>query len=108
MAGTEEPDQRRSRSLSFPCSDLWNWTILNSAMSSFLTRGARSVKSESRERDSAEDSRTFNSAFSHSGALLIVQFGRRAIEAAKARLRVLGINPEDPSSEEEDPKFKLS
>lgn len=78
-------------------------------MSSFLTRGSRSaVESATQKKDPSEDSRTFDSVFSHSGALLLVQFGNRAIEAAKARLRALGLNPEDPSSEEEDPKFKLS
>jgi hypothetical protein len=77
-------------------------------MSSFLKKDARSVESEIPKRSSAEDSRTFNGIFSHSGALLLVQFGNRAIEAAKARLRALGLNPEDPSSEKEDPKFKLS
>jgi hypothetical protein len=77
-------------------------------MSSFLTKESQSAESQTKKRSSSEDARTFNSVFSHSGALLLVQFGNRAIEAAKARLRALGLNPEDPSSEEEDPKFKLS
>ncbi len=74
-----------------------------------MTKGSRSaVESETQKKDSSEDSSTFDSIFSHSGALALVQFGNRAIEAAKARLRALGLNPEDPSSEDEDPKFKLS
>jgi hypothetical protein len=78
-------------------------------MSSYLTRGSRSaVESEAQKKDPSEDSQIFDGLFSHSGALLLVQFGNRAIGAVKARLRALGLNPEDPSSEQEDPKFKLS
>jgi hypothetical protein len=33
---------------------------------------------------------------------------KRAIKGAKARLRALGVDPDDPSSDDEDPNFKLS
>ena len=50
----------------------------------------------------------FNKIFSHSGALAVAKIANREIDAAKARLRKLGIDPEDPSSKEEDLQFKLS
>jgi hypothetical protein len=65
-------------------------------------------KDKALKGDRSEDVRTFNALFSHSGATWLTGVATRAIEAAKARLRALGINPEDPSSEDEDPKFKLS
>jgi hypothetical protein len=55
-----------------------------------------------------DDTRTFVTLFSHSGALWLTGIARRAIEGAKARLRALGIDPEDPSSDDEDPNFKLT
>lgn len=51
---------------------------------------------------------TFQALFSHSGAGWIAGVANRSINAAKARLAVLGISPEDPPSKNEDPKFKLS
>jgi len=50
---------------------------------------------------------TFAAIFSHSGAAWLTEVANGAIRAAKARLHSLGIRPEDPASEEEDPRFKL-
>ena len=47
------------------------------------------------------DAETFAWVFSHSGALKIAEIANREIRAAKARLRELGINPEDPSSKDD-------
>jgi hypothetical protein len=65
-------------------------------------------KTESSKKDSVEDSKVFVTLFSHSGGVWLTGVAKRAIEGAKARLRALGIDPEDPSSEDEDPTFKLS
>jgi hypothetical protein len=40
--------------------------------------------------------------------LALAKIANREINAAKARLRKLGIDPKDPPSEEEDPQFKLT
>jgi hypothetical protein len=45
------------------------------------------------------DAETFAWIFSHSGALKIAEIANREIRAAKARLRELGIDPEDPPSD---------
>ena len=62
---------------------------------------------ESADNDGTQDSKTFASIFSRSGAVWISKLANREIKAAKARLRALGINTKDPSSEHEDPDFKL-
>jgi hypothetical protein len=62
----------------------------------------------SSQEQSVDDNRTFVTLFSHSGALWLTGIARRAIEGAKARLRALGIEPEDPSSDDQDPNFKLT
>jgi hypothetical protein len=36
------------------------------------------------------------------------KIANRAIEGAEARFRAFGIDPEDPSSEDEDPRYRLS
>lgn len=77
-------------------------------MSSLPTKEPSSSEKEAPKSSRPEDVRTFNALFSHSGAMWLTGVATRAIEAAKARLRVLGINPDDPSSGDEDPKFKLS
>jgi hypothetical protein len=78
-------------------------------MSSVPTGHPESLSgSESSKKDSAEDRQVFASLFSHSGALWLAEIAKRAIEGAKARLRALGIEPEDPSSDDEGPNFKLS
>ena len=65
-------------------------------------------KAEALNSDRVEDRCEFNAVFSHSGTTWFTGVATRGVEAAKARLRVLGINPDDPSSGDEDPKFKLS
>ncbi len=78
-------------------------------MSSLPTRHPQSLReTESSKKDSVEDNKVFVTLFSHSGAIWLTGIAKRAIEGAKARLRALGIDPEDPSSEDEDPTFKLS
>ncbi len=63
---------------------------------------------KSSKKHPVEDGKEFATLFSHSGAVWLAGVAKRAIEGAKARLRALGIDPEDPSSEDEDPTFKLS
>ena len=63
---------------------------------------------ESSKAEPVQDSNIFLTLFSHSGALWLSGVAKRAIEGAKARLRALGIDAEDPSSDDEDPNFKLS
>jgi hypothetical protein len=77
-------------------------------MSSFYTRESRSHAQAETEERRAEDGRTFATLFSHSGALWFTEIANRAIKGAKARLRAFGIDPEDPSSEDEDPRYRLS
>ena len=63
---------------------------------------------ESPPKDSVDDTKTFITLFSHSGAIWLTGVAKRAFAGAKARLRALGIDPEDPSSDDEDPNFKLT
>ncbi|HVN63278.1 MAG TPA: hypothetical protein VMT58_01480, partial [Candidatus Binataceae bacterium] len=55
-----------------------------------------------------ESAQAFDSPFSQADAMKLTAIADRAINAAKARLLALGLDPEDPSSEGEDPRFKLS
>ena len=78
-------------------------------MSSLPTRHAESSREpESPQKDLGDDSKSFVTLFSHSGAIWLNGVAKRAIKGAKARLRALGIDPDDPSSDDEDPNFKLS
>jgi hypothetical protein len=78
-------------------------------MSSLPTRQTESSREpESPQKDLGDDSKTFVALFSHSGAIWLTGVAKRAIKGAKARLRALGIDPDDPSSDDEDPNFKLS
>jgi hypothetical protein len=63
---------------------------------------------ESSKKDPFEDSEVFATLFSHSGAIRLTGIAKRAIKGAKARLRALRIDPEDPPSDDEDPNFKLT
>jgi hypothetical protein len=91
------------------CSDHRDWTKLKSKMSLLPTRHAEcSREPESPQKDLGDDSQAFATLFSHSGAIWLTGIAKRAIKGAKARVRALGINPDDPSSDDEDPNFKLS
>ena len=77
-------------------------------MSSFYTKESRSHPQAETEERRTEDKRTFAFLFSHSGAVWFAKIANRAIKGAEARLRAFGIDPEDPSSEDEDPRYRLS
>jgi hypothetical protein len=49
----------------------------------------------------------FDKIFSHSGAMTVAKIANIEMKAAKARLRKLGIDPEDPLSED-DPESVLN
>jgi len=61
-----------------------------------------------RARKNVADAQTFAKIFSRSGAVSVAGIANREIKAAKSRLRKLGIDPEDPRTEHDDPNFKLS
>lgn len=77
-------------------------------MSSSYTKESRSHPRAETEERRAEDGRTFAFLFSNSGGVWFAKIANRAIEGAEARLRPFGIDPEDPSSEDEDPRYRLS
>ena len=70
-----------------------------------LAKGAHSRRPRPKDR---ADLKAFHTLFSHSGAAWLTGIIAQSVRAAKARLAELGISPEDPSSENEDPRFKLS
>jgi hypothetical protein len=61
----------------------------------------RATTPRTSKRDADAD--TFAKFFSHAGAIALAKIANREIKAAKARLRKLGIDPEDPPPNKDDP-----
>lgn len=70
--------------------------------------GNRRAKAAPTRPGNRSDGSTFQAIFSRGGAAWLTGVGNRAIRAAKARLAALGISTDDPTSEKENPEFKLN
>jgi hypothetical protein len=64
-----------------------------------ITRRTATLRTSKREADAG----AFAKFFSHTGAIALAKIANREIKAAKARLRALGIDPEDPRPNKDDP-----
>jgi len=70
-------------------------------MAFMKTARKRVVRRQPINKKAASDPDTFGWVLSHAGALKIAEIANREIRAAKARLLALGIDPEDPPSDED-------